>query len=123
MEQARATEADEAPTRAQPEAVQLQGVGAPRRDLIAVKKALDHYAPILGKARESSSRSGAGQEITTLGNDLAESVMHCFVDEERLKTKCPKRHSTIEHEVAKWRGVGDFPTPAREPTNGGRVSA
>jgi hypothetical protein len=37
------------------------------RELVAVKKALDHYAPILGKARESSARSGTAQEITTLG--------------------------------------------------------
>jgi hypothetical protein len=37
------------------------------RELVAVKKALDHYAPILGKARKHSARSGSDQEITTLG--------------------------------------------------------
>lgn len=37
------------------------------RELVAVKKALDHYAPILGKARKHSTRKGATQEITALG--------------------------------------------------------
>jgi hypothetical protein len=38
------------------------------RELIAVKKALDHFAPILGRARGMSTRRSDPQEITTLGS-------------------------------------------------------
>ena len=37
------------------------------KDLRAVKRAVEHYAPILGKARATSKRSKAAQEATTLG--------------------------------------------------------
>ena len=37
------------------------------KDLRAVKRAVEHYAPILGKARATSKRSTAAQEATTLG--------------------------------------------------------
>lgn len=37
------------------------------RELVAVKKALDHYAPILGKTRVRSTRNLATQEVNTLG--------------------------------------------------------
>lgn len=37
------------------------------RELVAVKKALDHFAPILGDSRKLSTRSGSDQEITALG--------------------------------------------------------
>jgi hypothetical protein len=37
------------------------------RELVAVKKALDHFAPILGQARSYSTRGAAAQEISTLG--------------------------------------------------------
>jgi hypothetical protein len=37
------------------------------RELVAVKKALDHFGPILGNARRYSTRSAAAQEISTLG--------------------------------------------------------
>lgn len=189
------------------------------KELVAVKRALDHYAPILGKARATSTRSTVAQEITALGKvttsitvntatgtadpgtlgefyrsastfsiykssesstvdfpgnvdkqieatttheiahglmdymtdplmkasgywldkntksgaadaeapptkygqtnaseDMAESVMLFFVDEERLKTKCPKRHSTLKTAVAMWAGLGDFPTPSPTAT-------
>ena len=38
------------------------------RELIAVKKALDHFAPILGRARAMSTRRTDAQEITTVGS-------------------------------------------------------
>ena len=37
------------------------------KDLRAVERAVEHYAPILGKARATSRRSKAAQEATTLG--------------------------------------------------------
>jgi hypothetical protein len=37
------------------------------KDLRAVKRAVEHFAPILGKARATSTRSAANQEATTLG--------------------------------------------------------
>ena len=37
------------------------------KDLRAVKRAVEHYAPILGKARATSTRSTAAQEATTVG--------------------------------------------------------
>lgn len=36
------------------------------KELRAVSKALAHYAPILGKNREQSSRKGEGQEVTSV---------------------------------------------------------
>lgn len=38
------------------------------RELIAVKKALDHFAPILGRARSMSTRQKDAQEITIVGS-------------------------------------------------------
>jgi hypothetical protein len=37
------------------------------KELKALKLALDHYAPILGKNREKSSRKGVAQEVTSVG--------------------------------------------------------
>jgi mRNA-degrading endonuclease toxin of MazEF toxin-antitoxin module len=37
------------------------------KDLRAVKRAVEHFAPILGKARATSTRSKAAQEATTVG--------------------------------------------------------
>ena len=57
------------------------------KDLRAVKRAVEHYAPILGKARATSKRSKAAQEATTLGKvntSITEDTKKGRIDPETL---------------------------------------
>lgn len=72
-----------------------------------------------GKAGAEAPPTDYGQ--TSVGEDLAESVMLFFLDRSRLEKSCPKRCAFIQGLVEGWTPkppkppVGDFPVPEKDP--------